>query len=64
MSEALPPRFLDLKKEIASSYPDFAERATKTWTGILEQLRKVNVDIAKAGSDVKLFISSWLLWSY
>lgn len=51
MSEALPPRFLDLKKEIASSYPDFAERATKTWTGILEQLRKVNVDIAKAGSD-------------
>lgn len=52
MAEALPPRFIDLKKEIASTYPDFAQRATEAWAGIIEQLQSVNADIAKVGSGV------------
>jgi hypothetical protein len=56
MSEALPSRFLDLKKEIASTYPDFAESSTEAWNGILEQLKKLHANVTKEGSDVKCFI--------
>ena len=33
-----PERFVDLKREIASSYPNFQERVTKAWADVLEQL--------------------------
>lgn len=37
----LPPRFVDVKRSIASSYPDFEARATNAWYEILEELDKV-----------------------
>ncbi|KAG6827163.1 hypothetical protein H0H92_012923 [Tricholoma furcatifolium] len=47
----LPARFSDLKREIANSYPDFKERATKAWGEIIDELKVVTADIAKTGSD-------------
>lgn len=48
----LPSRFADLKREIAASYPDFEQRATKAWTEILEQLDQVTKTIVQEGPDV------------
>jgi hypothetical protein len=39
----LPPRFVDLKRSIASSYPDFEARATGAWREIITELDKVNL---------------------
>ena len=39
---ALPQRFVDLKRTIASSYPDFETRATAAWHEIIAELNKVN----------------------
>lgn len=52
MFEALPSRFLELKKEIASTYPNFAESSAESWNDILEELKTTHTDIAKAGPDV------------
>ena len=38
---SLPPRFIDLKGSIASSYPDFEARATNAWHEIIAELDKV-----------------------
>ena len=38
---SLPPRFIDLKRSIASSYPDFEARATNAWREIIAELDKV-----------------------
>ncbi|KAM5544876.1 hypothetical protein V8D89_001774 [Ganoderma adspersum] len=46
----LPPRFADLKKEIAVSIPDFETRATKAWGEILVELDKATKEIATKGS--------------
>lgn len=48
----LPPRFAELKKEIASSIPDFEARITKAWAEITAQLKVVNEDVAKNGPEV------------
>lgn len=48
----LPARFSDLKQEIAATYPDFKERATRAWIEIIEQLKEVTTDIASNGSEV------------
>ena len=47
-----PPRFVELKKEIAGSYPDFEARVTKAWGEILQELEKATKDIASKGSQV------------
>ena len=47
-----PPRFSDLKKEIADSYTDFEAGITKAWGEILTELDKVTKDIASQGSQV------------
>jgi hypothetical protein len=52
MPDALPPRFIELKKEIASTYPNFAENSAEAWKGILQELKKTHADIVKAGPDV------------
>lgn len=52
----LPPRFVELKKEIVAAYPDFEQRATKAWGEILQELKAATDDIAAKGSDV-CFIS-------
>ncbi|KAH9902605.1 DUF1479-domain-containing protein [Cubamyces lactineus] len=46
-----PPRFVELKKEIAGSYPDFEARVTKAWGEILQELEKVTKEIASKGSQ-------------
>ena len=47
-----PPRFADIKRQIAASYPDFEERATRAWADILAELDKATTDIARQGSEV------------
>ncbi|KAF8071601.1 hypothetical protein FPV67DRAFT_1622090 [Lyophyllum atratum] len=51
MAAPLPPRFADLKQEIAASYPDFKDRVTQAWGEIIAELKNVNADIAKTGPD-------------
>ena len=53
----LPPRFADLKREIASSYPDFEQRVTKAWAEIIDQLNETTKEIAKEGSEVRRLFS-------
>ncbi len=53
----LPPRFADLKREIANSYPDFEKRVTKAWAEIIDQLNKRTEEIAKEGSEVRRLFS-------
>lgn len=48
----MPPRFVDLKREIAASYPDFEARATRAWGEIVEHLHESTKDIIDSGSDV------------
>ena len=47
-----PPRFADIKREIAASYPDFEERVKRAWDDVLNELEKVTKDIAEQGSEV------------
>ena len=47
-----PPRFTELKKDIADSYPDFQERATKAWNELLGELKAGTASIAQLGSEV------------
>ncbi|KAF8622853.1 hypothetical protein AX15_006697 [Amanita polypyramis BW_CC] len=46
-----PPRFADLKRDIANSYPEFEQRATKAWKEIIEQLNETTAAITKEGSE-------------
>lgn len=50
-----PPRLVDLKKEIAASYPDFEARVTKAWAELLVELDKVTKEIASEGSQVSIY---------
>ena len=52
-----PPRFVELKQQIAASYPDFEARVTKAWNELLADLEGVTADIAKQGTDVRYLIS-------
>lgn len=40
---------IQLKRDIASHYPDFEARATKAWSEVLDELATVSRDIAKEG---------------
>ena len=58
----LPPRFADLKRSIASSYPDFEARATNAWNEIIAELDKVTRIIKEEGLNVShdwLFAYDW-----
>ena len=48
-----PPRFAELKREIAGSYPDFEKRITKAWAEIIDQLNETTKVIAREGSEVR-----------
>ena len=48
----LPPRFVDLKRKIASSHPEFEARATTAWREIITELDKVNRIIKEEGLNV------------
>ena len=54
----LPPRFVDLKRSIASSYPDFEARATNAWREIIAELDKVTSIIKEEGLNV----GHWLMF--
>lgn len=49
-----PPRFAEIKKEIATLYPDFEERITAAWNDLLAELEKATTEITTQGSDVSL----------
>ena len=61
----LPPRFADLKREIAESYPDFERRVTDAWAEIVQQLKETSEVVKREGSDVRFFSLSSLecLWN-
>ncbi|KZT07579.1 DUF1479-domain-containing protein [Laetiporus sulphureus 93-53] len=46
-----PPRFVEIKQEIAASYPDFQQRVTKAWNELLAELDQVTAEIAKEGTN-------------
>jgi hypothetical protein len=52
MAPNLPERFVGLKREIASSYPNFQERVTSAWVDVLEQLEERTNSIIKGGPSV------------
>ncbi|KIK58041.1 hypothetical protein GYMLUDRAFT_45594 [Collybiopsis luxurians FD-317 M1] len=43
--------FLNIKREIASSYPDFEARATKAWAEIIEELGKLTAMVPTKGPE-------------
>ncbi|WVQ70477.1 uncharacterized protein L199_008704 [Kwoniella botswanensis] len=43
--------FLQLKQEIAQSYPEFESKATQAWSEILEEMARVTKIIAEQGPD-------------
>lgn len=47
-----PPWFSELKREIASSYPDFEARITQAWKEVIEDLSEATSKIHQAGPDV------------
>lgn len=44
--------FLNIKREIAGSYPNFQERATKAWGEIIHELAKLSTTVSEKGSEV------------
>jgi hypothetical protein len=51
LDQEFPPRYQELKQEIANSYPNFEERITKAWGEILDELQKTAEIIEKEGSE-------------
>ena len=52
----IPARFVDLKRDIAASYPDFETRVTVAWNDLLKDLKITTEKIAGEGPDVSLVI--------
>jgi hypothetical protein len=52
INDPLPARFADLKREIASLYPDFEKNVTRAWAEVLDQLKVAKKKIIEGGSDV------------
>ncbi|KAF9453175.1 DUF1479-domain-containing protein [Macrolepiota fuliginosa MF-IS2] len=48
---SFPPRFLELKREIASSYPDFEIRITQAWKEVIVELATVSAKIKQDGTQ-------------
>ena len=51
-----PPRFADIKREIAGEYPDFEQRVTRAWNEVLGELAHTTAQIASQGPEVCLHI--------
>lgn len=53
LETASPPnRFVDIKREIAASHPDFQQRLTSAWVDVLEQLDESTSRIIRKGPSV------------
>ena len=48
---SLNERLLQLKRDIASSYPDFERNATSAWDEVLQELAKTTQEIGQQGSS-------------
>ncbi|CCM02223.1 uncharacterized protein FIBRA_04303 [Fibroporia radiculosa] len=46
-----PPRFVEIKKDIAASHPNFQERITKAWNELLVELEQVTAEITDQGTE-------------
>lgn len=53
---SFPNRFVDLKREIASSYPDFQQRLTNAWVDVLGQLEETTNRIISEGPSVSIVV--------
>ena len=49
-----PPRFAELKRTIAESYPDFEKNVTKAWNEVLEELKVATDEFATKGPEVRV----------
>lgn len=49
----LPSRFAELKQQIAASIPDFEQRATNAWSGLLKELKVTTDEIATKQTEVR-----------
>ena len=49
-----PPRFVELKRTIAESYPDFEKNVTKAWNEVLEELKVATEEFATKGPEVRV----------
>ncbi|KAJ4463196.1 hypothetical protein C8J55DRAFT_494518, partial [Lentinula edodes] len=54
MAAPYTEHFLDIKRQIAESYPDFQARATQAWAEIISELGKVAEILSAKGSEVPL----------
>jgi hypothetical protein len=52
----LPNRFVDLKREIAASHPDFQQQLTRAWIEVLRELEERAHHIVQGGSSVSSFL--------
>ncbi|EMD31280.1 hypothetical protein CERSUDRAFT_89135 [Gelatoporia subvermispora B] len=52
-----PSRFIDIKKDIAASIPDFEKHVTATWNDLLGELEKATAEIASQGSEIVPVVS-------
>ncbi|KAJ3827220.1 hypothetical protein EV361DRAFT_167826 [Lentinula raphanica] len=51
MAAPYAEHFLDLKRQIAETYPDFEARATQAWGDIINELDKMVATVSTQGSD-------------
>ncbi|KAH8091349.1 DUF1479-domain-containing protein [Cristinia sonorae] len=47
-----PPRFVKIKEEIASLFPEFQQRITTAWFDLLSELDQGTAEISKQGSNI------------
>lgn len=53
-NQPLPERFADIKRNIATSLPDFQKRVTEAWADILKELEQRTKTIKEEGPNVSL----------
>ena len=51
-SNPFPPRFLELKRQIASEHPNFEAHVTQAWKEIIEELVAFAARIETEGTNV------------
>ena len=57
------PSSVDIKRSIASSYPDFEARATTAWHEIIDELDKVAKVIKEEGVNVSRWLLEYSWWN-
>ena len=62
MAAPYAEHFLNLKRQIAETYPDFEARATQAWGDIINELDKMVATVSTQGPDVNTPLLSHLIW--